>query len=82
MTIVTCDHSYPVRYEGEPAVCGEEFRSCSDKAMIPKQLEIAKWTTRPSPTGGANHDICPFHSEASRWIPSQIWNPNMSKESK
>lgn len=74
MTIVFCDHGYAIRFAGEPRTCGEEFRSASDPKMIPKQLEIAKWTERTSPTGG-KLDICPYHSESSAWRPSQISNP-------
>lgn len=80
MTIVTCDHSYPVRFIGEPERCGEEFRSCSDKSVIPKQLEVARWTTRPNPTGGANQDICPYHSELSVFRPSVIAHPPKRQE--
>jgi len=68
MTIVTCDHSYPVRHPGEPEVCGEEFRTCSDKSVIQKQLDAAEWTVRDEMIDGqkAKIDRCPYHSKLQR----------------
>jgi len=64
MTIVTCDHVNAQRYPGEPRTCGIEFRSCSDKSVIDKQLDLAQWEIIPSAMGDKHH--CPDHNEGAR----------------
>ena len=66
MHIVSCDHSYALRYPGE-GTCGEQFRTCSDKSVVPKQLEAAGWTLRDmlDASSGVTEkfDLCPHHSQ-------------------
>jgi len=60
MHLVTCDHVNAQRYPGEPRTCGEEFRSCSDKSVIGKQLEHAGWIVESSALG--DRHLCPAHA--------------------
>ena len=74
ITIVSCDHEYEVRFPGEGG-CGEQFRSCSDKNVIPKQLELARWELVEvmDERGNATKQyLCPHHAEIVRKRQSSV----------